>query len=456
MKVSKWFVAAALALGTITQAGHVEPFKDGDRVCFIGDSITHVGRYHSYVYLYYLTRFPDREIRVLNKGIAGDTAKGVLQRFDTDIAVDKPTVSTVMLGMNDIAKHIHGKNKTDSKKEKKKQQRLDQYYENMKMLIGRIQAVNSELILITPSIYDQTAELKEKNFYGANDALGKCAEFVKSTSAALDRGYVDFYDSMSTINALIQASDKSATIAGKDRVHPADELGHFIMAYQFLKAQNVPQYVSKIELNASSSTVAEAINCSVTNIKSGSSGLSFTALESALPFPQPAAISNALELVPFTRDFNQEILAVKRLDAGNYSLSIDGVTVGSYSAEDFAMGINLAINENTPQYQQSLKVKKLNDKRRVLQVKLRDAAYVYYNHGLFRAQIDVTNESAVKAFITAKLKSNPRGYQRTKLENYWGVKLEEKNIRAELNTIHTELYKANRAVPHTYSIEAVK
>ncbi len=456
MRISKWLVAAALVVSTTAQAKQVEQFKDGDRVCFIGDSITHVGSYHSYVYLYYLTRFPEREIHLFNKGVAGNTAKGVLQRFDTDIAVAQPTVSTVMLGMNDIARHIYSRNKTDGRKEKKKQQRLDQYYENMKTLIGRIQAVDSELVLITPSIYDQTAELKEINFYGSNDALSKCSDFIKNTSASLDRGYIDFYDSMSAINAHFQESDKSVTIAGEDRVHPTNELGHFIMGYQFLKAQNVPQYVSKIMLDASAGTVTEATSCSVTNITSVSSGLRFTALELALPFPQTSDLDQALELVPFTKDFNQEILAVKRLVAGNYSLAIDGVIVGSYTAEVFAGGVNLAINNKTPQYQQALKVKELNDKRRVLQIKLRDLAYAYYNCGLFKAQVDITSESAVKEFIAAKLKTNPREYQRTTLENYWAVKLEEKNIKAELAAIHTKLYKTNKTVPHTYSIEAEK
>jgi hypothetical protein len=42
-----------------------EPFTDGDKVCFIGNSITHGGKYHSLIYLYYLTRFPEKEIKFL-------------------------------------------------------------------------------------------------------------------------------------------------------------------------------------------------------------------------------------------------------------------------------------------------------------------------------------------------------------------------------------------------------
>lgn len=68
----KVFLFWVLVYG-IVSAGWSAPllpqFSDGERVCFVGDSITHGGSYHSYVYLYYLTRFPDRDIRVFNDGI---------------------------------------------------------------------------------------------------------------------------------------------------------------------------------------------------------------------------------------------------------------------------------------------------------------------------------------------------------------------------------------------------
>ena len=65
------------------------------------------------MYLYYLTRFPDREFRVWNKGIGGNQASHVLQRFETDIAIEAPTVST-LLGMNDIGRWLYGVDKTDA------------------------------------------------------------------------------------------------------------------------------------------------------------------------------------------------------------------------------------------------------------------------------------------------------------------------------------------------------
>jgi len=79
-------------------------FEDGETVCFLGDSITHVGTYHSMVCAYYLTRFPDRTIRFVNAGVAGDTAGGALGRLKEDVISRKPTSVAVMFGMNDVGR----------------------------------------------------------------------------------------------------------------------------------------------------------------------------------------------------------------------------------------------------------------------------------------------------------------------------------------------------------------
>lgn len=81
-----------------------EVFKDGDRVCFLGDSITHTGLYHRMIYDYYLTRFPDRTIRFVNAGVAGDSAGGAMSRLQEDVFSKAPTTVVVMLGMNDVGR----------------------------------------------------------------------------------------------------------------------------------------------------------------------------------------------------------------------------------------------------------------------------------------------------------------------------------------------------------------
>lgn len=59
--------------------------------------------------LFYATRFPKRRITISDRGISGDTATGAVARFDQDIAPCKPTVSTIMLGLNDIGRDLYGR-----------------------------------------------------------------------------------------------------------------------------------------------------------------------------------------------------------------------------------------------------------------------------------------------------------------------------------------------------------
>ena len=85
-------------------SARAELFKDGETVCFFGDSITHGGRFHSYIYDYYLTRFPDRTVRFVNAGVSGDSAGGAQGRLADDVAANKPAAVVVMFGMNDVGR----------------------------------------------------------------------------------------------------------------------------------------------------------------------------------------------------------------------------------------------------------------------------------------------------------------------------------------------------------------
>ena len=69
-----------------------EFFKEGDRVAFVGNSITHMGMFHHNIHLYHVTRFPDKPLEMYNLGVSGDVTTGVLNRMEDDIMIYKPTV----------------------------------------------------------------------------------------------------------------------------------------------------------------------------------------------------------------------------------------------------------------------------------------------------------------------------------------------------------------------------
>ena len=77
-------------------------FKTGDRICFIGNSITHSGEFHHNIMLYHSTRFPDVQFKIFNCGVSGDKAVSITNRMDSDILVLKPNIAVLMIGMNDV------------------------------------------------------------------------------------------------------------------------------------------------------------------------------------------------------------------------------------------------------------------------------------------------------------------------------------------------------------------
>src|ERR1051325_3887865 len=77
------------------------PFQPGNRIVFLGDSITAQYQYSTYLELYLTTRMPKGNFTFLNAGIGGDTANGGAGRFQSHVLAEKPTAVTINFGMND-------------------------------------------------------------------------------------------------------------------------------------------------------------------------------------------------------------------------------------------------------------------------------------------------------------------------------------------------------------------
>src|SRR6266545_2861083 len=80
--------------------------KDGDRVVFYGDSITDQRLYTTFAETYVVTRFPKLNVSFVHSGWGGDRVTGggggpIDVRLRRDVFAYKPTVVTIMLGMND-------------------------------------------------------------------------------------------------------------------------------------------------------------------------------------------------------------------------------------------------------------------------------------------------------------------------------------------------------------------
>jgi endoglucanase len=237
---------AAWAAIQPVQGSSAPQFRNGDRICFVGDSITMIGGYIFDILLYYALHFPDRKIEGFNCGVNGDSSGGllILKRYQWDVLDEHhPTIVTLMFGMNDVGPAYYGKDKVGPDWDNKRKWPLLGYPKGMEKISEILTQANCKIIYLTPSIYDQTGNQAAPNHFGANDALGVCAEDCRKLATEFHGGLVDFNGPMGRINAEQQQKDPSFTLVGPDRIHPVGP-GQTVMAYLFLKAQNVPANVS--------------------------------------------------------------------------------------------------------------------------------------------------------------------------------------------------------------------
>ncbi|MDD2459855.1 MAG: SGNH/GDSL hydrolase family protein [Kiritimatiellia bacterium] len=434
-------------------AARAELFKDGETVCFLGDSITHGGRFHSYVYDYYLTRFPDRTVRFVNAGISGDSAGGAQGRLADDVVAKRPAAVVVMFGMNDVGRGLYVAEPSEQQRAGQQRAR-DNYRANMERLTARLKAEAGEprLLFVTPSPFDQTGvNDRNNNQPGCNDGLARCAAIVHELAARNNGAVVDFHAPMTAFNLERQRQDPAFTIIGPDRVHPGAP-GHLMMAWLFLKAQGAPALVSSVTIDAAAGRVVASENAAVTGLEKRDGGWSFTVLEQALPFPVDAAARPLLEWVPVERELNQEIVTVRGLAPGQYELRIDGAAVGRFSAEAFAKGVNLAFNEAVPQVRQAQAVARLNEARRSTETVLRNHAAVRWF--LRHRKVDPDDLEAVRVYAETKMAKT--GYYEGKVPEYlkaWGQRGE---VIEKVADLERQAWAARKPVPHLFALVPVQ
>ena len=388
--MKKLFVLIAAACMTCTAAfaQTVKPFKERERAVFLGNSITDGGHYHSYIWLYYMTRFPDMPIRVFNGGIGGDTAYDMNKRLDGDIFAMKPSVLMVTFGMNDSGYFEYNGDKPKEFGEQKYQESIKNYQQMEKRFKD---LPDTRIVMVGTSPYDETVQLKENTpFKTKNETIKRLVEYQKESAAKNNWEFTDLNAPMTAINQQYQQKDPTFTLCGSDRIHP-DNDGHMVMAYLFLKAQGfVGKEVADMEINANKKQAVKSENCTVSNIKKNGKGLSFDYLAEALPYPldtiargwgQKKSQAEVLKVVPFMEEMNRETLKVKGLK-GNYKLLIDDEEIGTWSGDELAKGINLAAESKTPQYQQALTVMHLNEYRWEIERTFRE--YAWCEFGFFQ------------------------------------------------------------------------
>lgn len=362
------FGGALLSLAGAVQAQTASPtfaLKDGDRIVFYGDSITEQRLYTTFAENYVVTRFPHLQVSFVHSGWGGDTVHGggggpIDERLARDVFTYKPTVMTIMLGMNDGGYHAFD------------QDTFGSYTQGYTHIIGSVQSTipGIRLTLIQPSPFDDVT--RPLTFDGGyNAVLIRFGQFVKELAAKDHLRVADFNAPVVAMLKNANASDPAtAQKIIPDRVHPSPG-GHIIMAEALLEAWNAPSVVTAVDLNAAAGRVVHAENSRVTGLASAGGILSWTQTDGSLPFPLPPSdpvVALALKSSDFVEALDQETLRVDGLTAASsYSLKIDDKDVGTFTGKALRAGINLA-TLSTPMTQQAAKVAELTSRHNDLHV----------------------------------------------------------------------------------------
>jgi lysophospholipase L1-like esterase len=200
----------------------------GQRIVFIGDSITDCGRradaapygdgYVSLLRAFVTARHPDRQLTWVNRGVSGDTVRDLAARWDADAIGERPDWLSVMIGINDIWRAFTPGREAEAVP-------IDEYERTLRALLRRaVDETGCRLILADPFLIEPDVNEPQRaqtdRYAALVAAVAKDFEAVHvPTQAAFDR---------------VLAHTPPGQWAD-DRVHP-NLPGHAVIADAFLSA----------------------------------------------------------------------------------------------------------------------------------------------------------------------------------------------------------------------------
>lgn len=318
---------------------------------FYGDSITARLLYSVYTEAFVTARFPQMRVRFIHSGWGGDRVNGgaggtIEQRLERDVFAYRPTVVTILLGMN------------DGSYQPLQPQTLEKYTQGYRHIIELIRKrlPQARITLLKPSPYDDVT--RPPDFEGGYDAVQmRLGDVVEQLAKSEHLDVADLHaPALALLNAVRSLPPREAQMLIPDRVHPSEGI-HLVMAEALLKAWHAPSMVTAVAINAATGEIVRAVNTSVHDVARGHA-LSWTQEDHALPMALdkgPETIPLALHYTDVVNALDQQTLQVTGLNSGRYRLQIDDEIIGWFEARELERGINLG-PLSTPMARQSLAV----------------------------------------------------------------------------------------------------
>lgn len=383
------------------------PVKNGDRVLFLGDSITEQYQYSTDLELYLTTRFPNWRLSFVNAGISGDRAVGGANRFASHVLAEQPTFITINFGMNDAG---YGAFNPGLHKE---------FLDNTTKMLAAAKEKNVRVALLSPNAVDRRIQERFKLYVETQ------REFyapLKDLAAQHGAVFVDQYAKTRAAVEKMETDKADKVIPYPDGFHTGPP-GGLLMAHSILTGLEAPALVSEVTIKIGADT-AETKNCIVSSLMTRKQRVSFTREDKALPLPVQKSWVSILPYVNDLNDLNQYTLMIRGLDDYEYDIRIDDQLVATRSAMQLALGTNLGNLTEGPIHAQGQEVLDAIDKKNeLLHRRFRDV--VMFNVPAWLA--DIGNERKQK-----------------ELEKRW----------AEITERQAKIYELAQPKPRKWVIEA--
>jgi len=142
--------------------------RSGDRMVFLGDSITHAGHYVSMIEAHLRVHTDLKDIEVINLGLPSETCSGLSEpahpfprpnvhdRMDAVFAKARPTLVIACYGMNDGIYYPFS------------EERFKAYQDGIIRLISRVDEASARLVLLTPPPFDPLPMAREGKLLSAD------------------------------------------------------------------------------------------------------------------------------------------------------------------------------------------------------------------------------------------------------------------------------------------------
>ena len=220
MKSCASLVAAVLVLGSLSSFAEVQ-VKQGDKVAFLGDSITQNGNNSAGGYLHLVAnglKAAGVNIVVIPAGISGHKSDQMLARVDADVLSKKPQWMLLSCGVNDV---WHGAKGVP----------LEAYKTNLTAIVRKAQDAGVKVMILTATMIREDQQTPEnQKLIAYNDFLRVLAKEKGCLLADLNRD----------MQAVVIEAKKTGERITTDGVHMAFG-GNKMMAKGILRAFGVEE-----------------------------------------------------------------------------------------------------------------------------------------------------------------------------------------------------------------------